>query len=218
MTVTYPRQLPFSSGFASGSDLTLLRSDAVNRSGAGQVQVHSLADPVWKLRLVTRSLRVSHRAIWKAWLLSMRGGQKRFLGHAPVVQYPLAYGAPVLGLTRAAGGSFDGTATLTAKTAYGVSLAGLPADYVASIGDMVSLRLSNGLRMIHIVTESATANEDGEASVSVEPFVRSNTVASQTDVQLVRASGQFAILHETISAPDGEVLAPVSFEAVLAIT
>lgn len=215
MAITYPRQLPFSGSiFGPGSDLSLRRGDARNQDGAGMLEVIELADPLWQLRIVTKPLRPTIRAQWKAFLLSLQGGIQLFYGYHPILQYPIAYGVGVLGLTRNGGGAFDGTATLTAKTSFTLSLSNLPSTYIATPGDMISVPLTTGARMLHVVIEGGTAVA-GALTVSVNPAVRTETVATgSTDIRLVKAPALFVVKHETVNAPDGEAFAPVSFEAM----
>lgn len=217
MAITFPRQLPFSGSlFASGSELTLARGDARNRDGAGMIEVIELADPLWSLKLVTKPLRPSVRAKWKAWALSLQGGIQLFYGYPPIQQYPMAYrpGPGVLSLPRVGGGTFDGTATLTAIDAATLALSGLPFGFVMSAGDYVSVPLTGGSRMLHVITEGTTGNSFGTANISVTPPVRPETALGANVVQFVRPQALFVLKHETFNAPDGEVDAPVSFEAM----
>lgn len=220
MTITYPRTLPFSGSiFGSGSDLTLSRADARNRDGSGMIEVMELGDPLWQLRLVTKPLRPTVRAAWKAFLESLQGGIQLFYGYHPILQYPIAHGVAATTLFRAPPYGtilFDGTAELLDKGADFVSLGRLPVGFVVSPGDMISVPLTTGSRMLHRVIELAAANSSGAANgITVTPSVRSETVAlGNTDVRMIRAPALFVLKHETISAPDGEILAPVSFEAV----
>lgn len=218
MTITYPRNLPFSGSiFGPGSDLTLSRSDARNRDGSGMIEIIELGDPLWELKLVTKPLRPSVRAAWKAWAMSLQGGIQLFWGYHPILQYPLAYGAASVTMFRASPYGailFDGTAELLAKTASTLQLGRLPTTFVVTPGDMVSVPLTTGSRMLHTVTEGGTASA-GAVTVSVQPPVRSETVAvGSTDVRMVRAPALFVLRHETFSASDSEILAPVSFEAM----
>lgn len=213
MAITFPRQLPFSGSiFAPGSDLSLSRGDARNRDGNGMLEVMELADPLWNLKLVTKPLRPTVRAAWKAWALSLQGGIQLFYAYPPIQQYPIAYGVSALGLTRAGGGAFNGDVTITAISATGFSLSTLPASYSLRAGDYISVPLSSGSRMLHQIVETVTANGSGGATVTVQPPVRSGSVTGTA--QLVRPTALFVLKHETFSAPDGEVLAPVSFEAM----
>lgn len=217
MAITFPRSLPFSGSiFASGSDLSLSRGDARNRDGAGMLEVMELADPLWSLKLVTKPLRPSARAVWKAWAMTLQGGIQLFYGYPPIQQYPMFYhpGPSVLGFTRVGGGTFNGTTTLTAFSASALSLSGLPFGFVMSAGDYVSVPLSTGSRMLHMVTEDLAANVSGVATISVTPPVRPETALGSNVVQFVQPKALFVLRHETFNAPDGEIMAPVSFEAM----
>jgi hypothetical protein len=80
---------------------------------------------------------------------------------------------------------------------------------------MVSLPLTTGSRMLHRVVEGETATGGGAVTVTVNPPVRPETAAvGSLDVRLIRAPALFVVKNDSLSAPDGELSAPVSFEAV----
>jgi hypothetical protein len=213
MAITYPRAFPSIARFAQTPAFTLLEGLAVNRTGGGEIEAMELADPVWTAKYQTVAVAEANRAAWTAWRASLRGG-RTFLGWDPGRPWPLAYGAPVLNLTRAGGGAFDGTAKVTAATAQGFTLATLPANYQVSVGDRVSLVRPNSQRSLHEVLEAAPANGSGVVTVTVEPTVPADVVINSTAVQLVRPTCVFVLLSDTFQAPTGLLPQPVSFDAV----
>lgn len=192
-----------------------MRGDAVNRTRGGGLQIVELADPLWRARYVTKPLRFTARAVWKAWGLSLRGGAKSFLAHHPIRHYPLAYGVAVLALDRAGGGGFDGAAKLDAvPSAYSLQISTLPADYVVSVGDLISIEMDGNQRSLHSAVEATTADGSGVATVTVEPAVRAGAVIDSTETELVRATFLAAIDWDSFDCPEGDALEPVSFDAV----
>lgn len=214
MTITFPRSFPFTGDrlFQQG-DLSLRRGIAQNQVGGG-IQTIELADPLWIGTYQTPPLIASKRAQWQAWNLSLREGQNLFFGYHPLRQYPLAYGSKVLTLTRAGAGAFDGTATLASVTTNGIVISNLPANYVATIGDLISIPMTGSGRSLHMVLEAATASPSGNLSVNVEPFIRTTGVnIGSATVQMVRASCLMAIKPGSFTSPDGAGPQPVSFQA-----
>lgn len=166
MTITYPRELiePFGCRACTFEPLEI---QARNPSRGGAVQVVGLGPTIWTMRyeLVTVSEAVG--AQWEAWLSSLRGGRRLFKAWHPWRRYGVAY-------PTGPGGGFDGSCT---RTAIGgsldtVTLSGLPAGYVLSPGDLMSWEHATNSQALHRVTEGATANGSGVATVTVEPEIR----------------------------------------------
>lgn len=82
---------------------------------------------------------------WRAWLMDMRAGQRRFYGRDFARPYPKAHISGFAGMNRAGGGAFDGMA-LTWGEAFDaednslVTLTGLPVGLVLSTGDYVGFK------------------------------------------------------------------------------
>jgi hypothetical protein len=211
VTINYPRDFPTKS-FKS-CDFKLMRSDAVNRSYGGRVDAMELTDPYWQMTATTSVLLPPQRALWRAWNASLKGSTKTFYAFDPDTRYPQNYGASVLNLMRAGGGSFDGTCTLTATTTSSLSLSTLPANYSVAVGDYVSIQMSIGTRSLHIVTEPIVASAGGVVTVSVEPPVRTGAILSAF-VQLVEAKCLMVMAPQSFSSPASEYSSPISFQGV----
>ena len=213
--VTYPRALPPGRWFQS-ADFRLSDLSVANTLQSGAIQVMDLGDPLWSATFKTCVMEAEDRQMWQAWAMSLRRGRK-FLAFDPEKEFPAAYGSAVLGLTRAIGGAFDGSAALGAVTATTVQLLGLPALYQAKAGDMLSFPW-NGVRALHQLVEDAAANSSGIMTLSVEPPVRLNPApAVSATVDLVRPACVMLLKPGTFSAPASYDPQPVSFEAVQAI-
>lgn len=215
MAITFPRPYPAGIAFAK-SQFTLARQDVVTQTQGGALQVMDVGEPLWTLSAVTEPLRWSRRREFAAWHASLRGG-RRILAYDHVGSYPITYGAAVLSLVRAAGGGFDGTATLSGASTSSLSLAGLPAGYQAAAGDRLSFPW-NGVLAYHEVAEPAVADGAGALTVNVEPPVRLGPAPSVGAViALVRPPCVMIVKPDTFSLDEGPALAPVSFEAVQVI-
>lgn len=121
----------------------------------------------------------------RGFVTQLRGQMRRFHGRDLARPYPLAYvTAGFTGMTRAGGGSFDGSAltwaeTITADDDSQLDLTGLPADFELAIGDYAGFKWTStdpttaGLewRALVRVVEAATADGSGNISVLCEPAV-----------------------------------------------
>lgn len=195
MTITYPRTMPAFDMLSCG--FTIRRSMLRAESGGGVVQEMESFPARWEATWTTRPLNETQRGEMVAWLDSMRGAQKRFIGFDPTRCYPLAYGVGVLALSRAGGGAFDGTATLSSYTASTLTVATLPSGYQAKPGDMVSVTNAASKRSLHRVVEAATASGGGSITLTVEPTV-TITLAASNVVNLVRAAAIMHLLEMTV--------------------
>lgn len=215
MAIIYPRAMPAGHWFQS-AEFKLADLSVANTLQSGAVQTMDLGDPLWSATFRTHVVEAEDRQMWQAWALSLRRGRK-FLAFDPEKEFPAAYGSAVLGLTRAIGGAFDGSATLGAVTATTVQLLGLPALYQAKAGDMLSFPW-NGVRALHQLVEDTAASSSGIMTLSVEPPVRLNPApAVSATVDLVRPACVMLLKPGTFSAPASYDPQPVSFEAVQAI-
>lgn len=213
MAITYPLTFPDGPGFAEG-EFTLSVVEAVNTLPSGAVQAMEIGEPLWTARFAAPPCDARQRARWQAWKAALRGSIGTFLAFDPEKAFPLAYGEAVLGLTRAGGGAFDGTASLTAWTASTLTLSTLPATYQAAAGDMVSFPWKGG-KALHMVVGDTAASAGGVLTVTVMPPVRlSPAPAAGAVVDLVRPSCLMRIRPGSFSAPARREKQPVVFEGV----
>lgn len=214
MAISYPRSFPANAQFDS-VDFKLGDLSVQNTLESGAVQTMEMGPSLWTATFSTIDLQMRDRQIWQAWELTLRGG-RTFLAFDPEKVHPAAYGADVLGLTRAGGGAFDGTATLTSVTATTVTVSALPAAYQAKAGDMLSFPW-NSSHALHMVAEDATADGSGAATFKVVPPVQTSPAPSGgATVRLVQPVCVMKIKPGTFSAPARPANAPqpVSFECV----
>lgn len=201
MAITYPRTLPsFVKSVDTMLDPIVLTSGS--RTRGGSTQSYRTADPYWSLQITTQPLSWPQKAELKAWWDSLEGGRGSFLAYDHFAQWPEAYAteAAVLALTRAGGGAFDGTASITSFStvrAIGLSSDGalrLPANFAVLPGDYVSIVKAGSPNRysLHRVTEAATANGSGVISaLFVSPIIKTNIFAVGDTVNFIRASGEF---------------------------
>lgn len=214
MAIIYPLGLPAGARFYQ-CEFALDEVQAVNTKRSGEVLAVELADRLWRAKFVTTLCTPDQQGRWQSWRGSLNGSIGSFLVADPNRDYPLAYGAAVLDLDRAGGGAFDGTATLSAWTATTVTLTGLPADYQAAAGDMLSFAWY-GSRALHMVVGDAQATAAGVLSVDVVPPVRETPAPTVgASVELVSPTCVMRLIPGTFSMPkQGREKSRASFEAV----
>lgn len=214
MAISFPRSFPAGAAFGA-VDFKLADMSIQNTLQSGAIQTMEMGPSLWTATFTTVGLLMRDRQIWQAWEMTLRGG-RTFLAWDPEKVYPAGYGAGVLALTRAGGGSFDGTATLTSVTATTVTVSALPAAYQAKAGDMLSFPWNNG-HALHMIAEDVAANGSGAATFKVVPPVLTSPAPSGgATVRLVQPVCVMKIKPGTFSAPASPraSMSPVSFDGV----
>lgn len=164
--------------------------------------------PGWLADFTTRTLTALEAGQLDAFFASLRGPQRFFTFHDPAREYPLAYMPAGWGsLTRVGGGSFDGTASISAIGNSGLSGAArdtitvgtgsgkLPAGLLHSPGDDIALE-EGGKISLHRVLDPAgvTASGGGASTLWVEPEVPAGFTTSAT-ARLYRAAAKWRLLE-----------------------
>jgi hypothetical protein len=123
---------------------------------------------LWELDVESKRLLPSELKFWKARLLSLQG--ETFRGYDKTARYPIAYPRG----SWPAGGAFDGEAVLANVTDNKVvTLSGLPAGYVGSVGDTISFPYGADSQALHMVMEAFVADGGGNSGgFEVRPHVR----------------------------------------------
>lgn len=177
MALAYPIAMP-AQGFAQDY-FELLRFDYGAPEDSGRIGGITGAPPKWEAEwTLSKTLTLDWSDEIRSWHAGLRGMQRMFFGFDRERPFPKAYRGGFAGMTRAGGGSFDGSATSWAQTiaANGdadVQLTGLPVGLILGKVDYIGLRWSNGgtnnRRAMVRVTTGAVANGSGVATVTVEP-------------------------------------------------
>jgi hypothetical protein len=179
MTIVFPRPMP-STGV--GSQVFEPQQVAYETAEAGGDSYGIGAGfPRWQAQWSLAS-GISPRQSddWRAFLASLKGSMRTFLGRDFERPFPRLYGQGFGGMSRAAGGAFDGSLTTWSQAMTGdgqalLSLTGLPAGFVLSQGDYADFRwLTGGVERRTLVRALVDATADGSgaiSAVSVEPPV-----------------------------------------------
>lgn len=177
MSITFPRDLPELAGdrvLFSQCSFDPSYQQVVSPTRGGLVQVANFGVDLWTMEYATDAVDYQTGLEYMSWLHSLRGGGRLFKAWHPLRRYPYAYPNGFGGMTRAGGGTFDGTCTLSTIGAQRdtITLTTLPAGLTFRIGDMVSFPMSGGAsRCLVRVMEAATASGGGSATLTVEPIL-----------------------------------------------
>jgi hypothetical protein len=158
MAITYPLAiLPSFPGWTTGFDLHWRQEQSTQASG--RILVKDMGSPLWTMRAASKQLSPNTLDQWRAKLTALENGLQTFWG------YPMSRCFPQLYPNGSwpTGGAFSGTtANLSAINANrkAVTLSALPAGFVLSVGDYISIARSGGADL-HQVMETATASGAG---------------------------------------------------------
>lgn len=133
MALTFPRGMP-SKGIG-GQRFELQRVDYLSPNLAGQVASVTAGFPLWSATWALTGMSEAQSQGWRAWVSSLRGSQKLFLGRDLLRSVPLAYKTTGLG-------AFNGDASSWSVNSDRdvLTLNGLPSGFVLSPGDYVGFR------------------------------------------------------------------------------
>ncbi|WP_375458890.1 hypothetical protein [uncultured Enterovirga sp.] len=200
------------------SQFEIRRFMSTNQLAGGTTQVREAAEPRWMAEFTYAPMGRAAFQQLQAWLDTLRGGLRFFLAHDALKPYPVGYGkAALLALTRAGGGAFDGTATLSSISATGFTLTSLPGGFALKAGDHIGLVQSGRFGLFRIV-EDATASGGGAVTLTVEPRVPTNLFTTGALAHLVRPSCTMILDPASISASrSAGSRAPITFSGIQAL-
>jgi hypothetical protein len=161
--------LPFPDLPFEAFDLEPVSTQEVSPMEGRATETADFDTPYWRLTSArTPKLNNGELDIVDAFFMRAALGSTVFECHDVYRPRPRAYGASPLSGTRAGGGAFDGTATLSAVTdSRTIVVSSLPAEFAFELGAMVEIRRSSTVRSLHRIMEAATANESGVVTLSI---------------------------------------------------
>lgn len=173
MALIFPRPMPDS---VSAQSFELDQVDYSTSVADGRQNGVSAGWPKWQGRWTLSDISVAATNEWRAFLASLRGQRRPFLGFDAARRFPLMYPTGFAGMARASGGAFAGASTSWSINADGdvLTATGLPAGLVLSLNDYGMLRWTTGgdeRRSLHRVVEAATASGGGVVALTIEPPV-----------------------------------------------
>lgn len=182
MAIVFPRVMPDTRMLTS--NMRLVRTEAAAALASGATQTIQLAPPRWRCDYTTRPIRMSERVTWRAWLESLGGALRTFLGTDPLQIWPTAYPGGFTGMVRASGGAFDGTAEASAISETSLSVVGLPSAFNLAAGDLFGLVQSGRYGLFRVLEPVAASG--GGATLSFSPPVMSGLFTSGATVNFAR--------------------------------
>ncbi len=177
---TYPLMMP-TTGVRSTS-FELVEIDAVNELVSGATPATQIAPPYWDISITTANLqrRTSRYRLWRSFLDSLRGQKKIGLFYDADAPRPANYIGGIVGMTKAGGGSFDGTGDVdTVTNIRQVTISGLPASFVLLNSDYIEFR-KGGRSSLHRLISDSTANGSGVVAIYFEPALSQYFDATST--------------------------------------
>ena len=165
MSLVFPRDMPCPVTGDVVFEQQFMNSRAL--PGGGSPQVVNLGPTLWRGRWTVSAVRGGEIEAWHAWSASLRAGLRLFKGR-PKRRWPITRPRGFAGLTVAAA-PWTGSGVLASigGDRDAVTVSGLPAGLVLSVGDFLSLPV--GPRQhLHEITEAGPVVA-GVAAVSIEP-------------------------------------------------
>lgn len=122
----------------------------------------------WRARYSAVFLSDLEFGVMDAFVMRAGDSGEVFRAYDPFRARPISWGqeAPLSG-TRSGGGTFDGTATITARTATTLTISGLPANFQFRVGDYVEVRKTTSLISLHRVMADAQASAGGIVTLTI---------------------------------------------------
>lgn len=173
MALTFPRPMPLVG--PSSQYFEIERTDAMSPTADGRIEGVTLGAPRWHGRwTLSDRLLAGQAEEWRAFVTSLRGQQRTFLGRDYDRPWPLSAPMGFAGMVRAGGGAFDGATDSWSVNADRdvVTLSRQPSGFSLSWNDYVMWRWTTGgeaRRSLHRVTEAGVATAGGVVAVAVEP-------------------------------------------------
>lgn len=166
----------------------LQRVDYGAPEASGRVGGVQAGFPLWMGVWTLPRMPVENSDEWRAWLLQLRGATRRFLGRDHARPYPKQYPDGFAVFSPWTGNASSWSETITADDDSELTLNGLPAGLILSVGDYVGFKWNAtetaiaGLpwRALVRVVEGGTANGSGTVTVTVEPPVPTAVPGSAT--------------------------------------
>ncbi|MDR7232298.1 hypothetical protein J2X45_003404 [Caulobacter sp. BE264] len=180
MAITFPRPMPEAG--AARQTFELGRRDFLSPETGGRVGSIAVGPPVWVAEWSLGQGGPRRADEWVAFVDSLEGSKRLFVGRDLSRPYPLAYQDTALaGLTRAAGGAFNGAASAWSidtddDGAPILVLSGLPAFFRLSRRDYVGFRwTTEGVerRALVRLAKDYTGTGEGWGLLPIQPAVPS---------------------------------------------
>lgn len=178
MTIVFPRPMPAAG--AARQVFELKRMDYLSPESGGRLGAMAGGVPLWYAKWTLGQGGPRRADEWRAFVDSLDGPGRLFIGEDLSRPYPLAYPGGFAGQVRAGGGAFDGAAAVWSRHLADdgqplASFNGLPAFFQVARGDYVGFRWATGgeaRRALVRFVEPVVASETGWISLAaVRPAI-----------------------------------------------
>lgn len=208
MSVTYPRTDVLDIDIADQTISLVSRQEFGSRQANGTTYGKDFGSALWTVSFTTGPIPNDDALAYEALLNSLDGVIGSFEAYDMRRPYPRA--------TPGGTGANDGVLASVNANKKAISLSGLAAGQVVSIGDYLSFTYGTS-RALHQVVETVTANGSGVTTqFEVRPHLRPGWALSPaTTVTLKNPSGVFSLVPGSVSPrASGALHTVVSFQAV----
>lgn len=194
-------------GFPGWSiEFDLMYRQEQSRSSSGRTYVKDFGSPLWRATYQSKQLRINALDYWRARLDVAENGLNEFWGMELSRCYPIAdpRGAKI--------GPAEVTIALVGANRKDITLAGLPAGYVLTPGDMIQIRTNDLHRIVRAESPGGIA---GTSLVEVRPHLWPGAAVGDP-VSLIRPHCKMVIVPGTIntSAEARTGRGAVTFQAI----
>lgn len=147
------------------TDFDLVWRQELSRQAKGTIRAKDLGTPLWTAAYQTRVLDPNELDAWRARLNAMDGSIAVFRAVPLSRCYPILYPRG----TWPTGPAFSGTCQVATAAGKTLSLAGLPAGYTLSVGDMLSVTGAGSGQWLFRVMETAIGGAPFEVRPAIPP-------------------------------------------------
>lgn len=179
----------------------LARNDTYSTLGSGEFIVSELAPPLWEAEC--RSVPLTHAAAEQiaAVLRALDGSSQAFYLYNPKMRYPQA---DPDGTTLGSSSVVVNTINANRKA---LTISGLPAAYVITVGDYLQIDYASSARRALLqVVETVTANGSGVTpEFEVRPHIRSG-ITTTLAVVLKNPSAKVKIVPDTLRVEERDAV------------
>ena len=181
MPLTYPMLMPEVGALAIDFGMPE-RVDYTSPENSGRIGGVQSGWPHFTLSLDLNNLPEPDARVWRSFVRSLRGAQRRFLAWDPWRRYPIAHSGGFSRMTYADGSAFSGAAGGWSQSITGngdalLTLTGVPKGIRLTADDYIGLKWdadgsepgTYDRRLMAVAQEDGVADADGSITVTVEP-------------------------------------------------
>lgn len=184
--------IPLPSYRMTDTDFALTSVDAYNMLPNGAGYGTELAYPYWDVTFTVHRMNNPEHGYWDGFLDALRGAKRSFLAYDANRPTPINY-PNVVGMTKAGGGTFDGTGAISAITDINhIACTGFPATFQMLTGDYVGF-VEDDKYSLHRLFTDETSDGSGHITLGIEPYLVTDIFSTAATVVVYHAQGEFIL-------------------------